>query len=238
MNAPEPMNSFEAARRRQLIEATMDTLAEVGFRAASLGEIARRAGVSQGLFAHYFGDKDGLLEATLRFMAARLARATASRMRAAKTPLERVLAVSEAALADEEFDPRTSAVWLAFWGQIMHSAAYRRVQSIYQRRMRANLRHGLRELVPAEKVELTAVLIAATLDGLWLQSHSAPPRADAAARARDTVKRLILVLIGDAGADQAQGERAAIAAAITAQRAALAHLEDALRASEFVDDAR
>ena len=122
--------SDEAARRRQLIEATIETLAEVGFNAASLSEIARRAKVSIGLFAHYFGDKDGLLEATLRFMAARLARSTASGLRAATTRRERLFAVCEAALADEEFDRRTGAVWLAFWGQMAHSDRYQRVQRI------------------------------------------------------------------------------------------------------------
>lgn len=195
MNAPEPADSFEAARRRHLIEATIETLADVGFKAASLAEIARRANVSTGLFAHYFGDKDGLLEATLRFMAARLGRSTAARLRAATSPRDRLLAVAEAALAEEEFDRRTSAVWLAFWGQIMHSAPYRRVQSIYQRRMLSNLRHGLAGLVPPERADAAARLIAATIDGLWLQSHATEGAHDGR-QARATVRDLVDVLIG------------------------------------------
>ncbi len=237
MNAPEPIQTFEAARRRQLIEATIETVSEVGFRAASLGEIARLANVSPGLFAHYFGDKDGLLEATLRFMAGRLARATAARMRAAPSPLERVMAVHESALAEEEFEPRTSAVWLAFWGQIMHSEPYRRVQSIYQRRMRSNLRHGLRSLVAADKVASHAVLIAATIDGLWLQSHASRRKRDDGSRARAAVRSLIVILIGDR--DEAdirispEIERAQITNDVTNalrdQRRALARLEAAAR---------
>nr|WP_246482616.1 transcriptional regulator BetI [Methylopila capsulata] len=196
----EPMRSFEAERRRHLIEATIETVSDVGFKAASLGEIARRAGVSQGLFAHYFGDKDGLLEATLRFMAARLARATAARLRAALTPLERVLAVPESALAPEEFDPRTSAVWLAFWGQIMHSEPYRRVQSIYQQRMRANLRYGLRPLVDPARLEISVSFIAATIDGLWLQSHSTGVVRSDGSEARSIVRELVTLLITREGA--------------------------------------
>jgi betaine-aldehyde dehydrogenase len=167
--------SDEAARRRQLIEATIETLAEVGFNAASLSEIARRANVSTGLFAHYFGDKDGLLEATLRFVAARLARSAASGLRAAATRRERLFAVCEAALADEEFDRRTGAVWLTFWGQMAHSDRYQRIQGIYERRMLSNLRHALHGLVPEDRVGLCAVLIAAGIDGLWLRSHTAKP---------------------------------------------------------------
>ncbi len=74
----------ELMRREQLIRATIDSIADVGFAACTLGEIAKRAGVSPGLFAHYFGDKEGLLEATLRSMAARLGRAAAARLHAAR----------------------------------------------------------------------------------------------------------------------------------------------------------
>lgn len=215
------LGSFEAARRLHLIEATIETLGELGFRAASLGEIARRAKVSPGLFAHYFGDKDGLLEATLRFMAARLTRATAQRMRAAPSALDRVLAVSEAALAPEEFDPRVSSVWLAFWGQLSHSEPYRRVQSIYQRRMRSNLRHGLRALVAQERVESCATLIAATIDGLWLQSHSDQIRWGDSAAARATVRDLAETLIAAHGLSAAPG-----APPVSAPIAATAHVSD------------
>src|SRR5205807_10530648 len=67
----------EEARRVQLVEVTIDSLAEVGYVGTTLAEIARRAGVSPGLVAHYFDDKDGLLEAAFRT----LARTLAARMR-------------------------------------------------------------------------------------------------------------------------------------------------------------
>ncbi|MCS0497615.1 betaine-aldehyde dehydrogenase [Ancylobacter sp. MQZ15Z-1] len=160
----------EDVRRRQLIEATIDSLAEIGFNASTLAQIARRAGVSPGLVAHYFGDKDGLLEATLRSLSLRLYRATASRLRVAHGPRARVQALIDANLAPEEFDQRTSSVWLAFWGQVLHSERLRRVQRVYQARMLANLRHDLRELVVAGEVHRLAITIAAVIDGLWLRS--------------------------------------------------------------------
>ncbi|WP_058619575.1 transcriptional regulator BetI [Methylobacterium indicum] len=201
MNRQETLQSFEAVRRRHLIEATIETLAEVGFKAASLSEIARRANVSTGLFAHYFGDKDGLLEATLRFMAARLARATAARLAEAATRRDRLFAVGDAALADEEFDRRTSAVWLAFWGQITHSRRFQRVQHVYQRRMVTNLSHALRGLVPEDCVATYATMISAMIDGLWLRSHVAAGGDGSdgdAAQARRTVHALIDGLLAGA----------------------------------------
>jgi betaine-aldehyde dehydrogenase len=168
---PEPRRrESEDVRRRQLIEATIDSLAEVGFNASTLAQIARRAGVSPGLVAHYFGDKDGLLEATLRFLASRVARGTAAKLNTARTARERVLAVVDANLAPEEFDQHTGSVWLAFWGQALHSERLRRVQKVYQTRMLSNLRHGLKAMVAPDDAGRISIAIAAMIDGLWLRS--------------------------------------------------------------------
>ena len=179
----------EDVRRRQLIEATIESLADVGFAACTLMDIARRAGVSPGLVAHYFGDKEGLLEATLRHLAGRLARLVSIRLAQARTPRERIQAVIDANLAPEEFDRRTASVWLAFWGQVIHSARFKRVQNVYQRRMLSNLRHGLKQIVPAREAQSIAIAIAAVIDGLWLREtlaaegepHGAGARAIATA---------------------------------------------------------
>ncbi|WP_029076475.1 transcriptional regulator BetI [Kaistia adipata] len=160
----------EDARRLQLIEATIESLADVGFAACTLMDIGRRAGVSPGLVAHYFGDKEGLLEATLRHMAGRISRLVSQRLVEAHSPRARVQAVIDANLAPEEFDRRTASVWLAFWGQVIHSARFRRVQNVYQKRMLSNLRHALRQMVPARDAEHLAVTIASIIDGLWLRA--------------------------------------------------------------------
>jgi betaine-aldehyde dehydrogenase len=165
-----PRDEGEEARRIQLVEVTIDSLAEVGFVGTTLAEIARRAGVSPGLVAHYFGDKDGLLEATFR----RLARIIAVRMRSvlalAHTPRERVQAVIDANLAPEEFDKRTGTAWLAFWGQVLHVRGLKRVQTAYQKRMLSNLRSDLRQIIPGEEARSLAAMIAAMIDGVWLRA--------------------------------------------------------------------
>jgi betaine-aldehyde dehydrogenase len=175
----------EDSRRRQLIEATIETLAEEGFVATTLAEIGARARVSPGLIAHYFEDKDGLLEATLRNLSRRLARGVSARLGAARTPRERVQAVIDATLAPEEFEPRTCSVWLAFWGQVIHSKRLRRVQRIYQNRMLSNLRHALKQIVPEPEAQRIAIGLAAMIDGLWLRATlSSPHESDSrAARA-------------------------------------------------------
>jgi betaine-aldehyde dehydrogenase len=163
------ITSGDDRRRRQLIEMTIDSLAEKGFVGTTLAEIAGRASVSTGLVAHYFGDKNGLLEATFRALASRLRESLLARLVEADGPRERLWAVIDANLAPEEFDQRTSTVWLAFWGQVLHAPHLGRIQRVYQRRMLSNLRHALRSLVPdAENAQLSA-MIAAMIDGVWLR---------------------------------------------------------------------
>ena len=160
----------EDARRVQLIEVTIDSLAEVGYVGTTLAEIARRAGVSPGLVAHYFGEKDGLLEAAFRKLARLVAMNARGRLALARTPRARVQAIIDANLGPENFDKRTGIAWLAFWGQVLHVEGLRRVQTAYQRRMLSNLRSDLRRMIPGEAARSLAAMIAAMIDGVWLRA--------------------------------------------------------------------
>ena len=160
----------EEQRRRQLIAVTIDSLAEVGYVGSTLAQIAQRAGVSPGLVAHYFGDKDGLLEATFRTLARRIADQVHQRLQLATTPRGRVQAIIDSNLGPEEFDQRTGSAWLAFWGQVPHEPGLMRVQRAYQRRMLSNLRHALGHLLPQELSQSLASMIAAMIDGVWLRA--------------------------------------------------------------------
>jgi betaine-aldehyde dehydrogenase len=163
-------DDLEDARRRQLVEVTIDSLAEVGYVGSTLAQIAQRADVSPGLVAHYFGDKDGLFEATFRTLSRRIAERMQAKLRLARTPRGRVQAVIDANLGPEEFDQRTGTAWLAFWGQVLHVEGLKRVQTAYQRRMLSNLQHALKWLLPDEEAVRLASMIAAMIDGVWLRA--------------------------------------------------------------------
>ncbi|MFO1467454.1 MAG: betaine-aldehyde dehydrogenase [Steroidobacteraceae bacterium] len=160
----------EEGRRQQLIDVTLDSLAEEGFSGSTLQVIARRARVSAGLVAHYFGDKDGLLDAAFRSLSRRVADQVRQRLKVAGTPRERIQAVIDGNLAPGEFDRRTGTAWLAFWGQALQSRGLRRIQSAYQRRMLSNLRSALGQLMPVADAQRFAGLIAALIDGVWLRA--------------------------------------------------------------------
>ena len=77
-----PKVGMQPIRRRQLINATLEAINEVGMHDATIAQIARRAGVSTGIISHYFKDKNGLLEATMRDITGQLRDAVLSRMAA------------------------------------------------------------------------------------------------------------------------------------------------------------
>ena len=77
-----PKVGMEPIRRQQLIQATMAAIHEVGLADATIMRIARHAGVSAGIISHYFGGKDGLLEATMRQIQHDLGQAVAARRKA------------------------------------------------------------------------------------------------------------------------------------------------------------
>jgi len=166
----KPPHSIEETRRRQLIEVTIDSLAEVGFVGTTLAQIASRAGVTPGLVAHYFDDKDGLLDAAFRSLARRVGMQVRRRLRQVSTPRGRIQAVIDANLSPEEFERRTGTAWLAFWGQVLHLPRLKRIQSVYQRRTLSNLRSSLRKLVPPDEAHSLAAMIAAMIDGVWLRA--------------------------------------------------------------------
>jgi AcrR family transcriptional regulator len=63
VTAPEPLkveNTPESAKRRQIIEGARAVFLAQGFDAASMGEIARQAGVSKGTLYVYFDSKERL----------------------------------------------------------------------------------------------------------------------------------------------------------------------------------
>src|SRR5919109_4630275 len=62
------------ARRQQLIEATIDSLAKRGYSETTMADVADGAGLSRGIVNFHFESKEKLLVATLQYMADEYAR--------------------------------------------------------------------------------------------------------------------------------------------------------------------
>ena len=61
----KPLSFIEAARRKQIVDTAIKTIADRGYQRTSLAEIAREAGISKGVISYHFDGKDNLVEAVL-----------------------------------------------------------------------------------------------------------------------------------------------------------------------------
>lgn len=176
-----PKVGMEPIRRQQLIRATMAAIDEVGLADTTVMRIARHAGVSAGIISHYFGGKDGLLEATMRQILHDLGEAVAARRRALAAPSPRA---HLGAIIDGNFDRSqvtgpVAKTWLAFWASSMHTPRLQRLQQVNDRRLYSNLCNQFCRLMPRDQARQAARGLAAMIDGLWLRGALTPAGLDA-----------------------------------------------------------
>ena len=113
------------ARRRQLIQATIASIAELGLHDTTLTAVTRRAGLSHGTVNFHFKSKERLLVETLRF----LTDEHRDRWRSALECGDRGPAETLAAMIAVDFEPEVCnetrlAVWFAFWGELSFRPLY------------------------------------------------------------------------------------------------------------------
>lgn len=186
-----PKIGMEIVRRRQLINATIAAIHEEGLANATISQISRRAGLSGGIVAHYFQDKAGLLEATMRSLAEDLRRGVVDHLSRAHGPEARVFAVIDANFAPEQFRPEVVTVWLSFWSHLPNAPRLARIHRIYERRMNSNLLHALKQLLPRAEAQHLTNGLAALIDGLWLRCALTGGAIQAEA-ARDTARDYVV----------------------------------------------
>jgi TetR/AcrR family transcriptional regulator, transcriptional repressor of bet genes len=191
---------MEEIRRRQLIEATIASIHDVGFSESSVSRIAAKAGVSAGIVHHYFEDKGELLEATLRQLGANLSISVIRRLRAAKNAGHRLMAVVDGNLGPELFTPAAVSAWLAFWSQVPTHPNLARIQTVIIRRLHSNLVHALRPFLREPEVQHVAHDLACLIDGIWLRAAlnpAGPNGADARRAAIEFITNRLSIKIGE-----------------------------------------
>ena len=162
---------MQPIRRSQLIHATLEAVDQVGMGDASIALIARLAGVSNGIISHYFQDKNGLLEATMRHLMSALSQAVGERRKALKDdePRSHLRAIIEGNFDSSQVNGPAMKTWLAFWATSMHQPSLRRLQRINDHRLYSNLCCEFRRVLPLAQARAAARGLAALIDGLWLR---------------------------------------------------------------------
>ncbi|HVJ40538.1 MAG TPA: TetR family transcriptional regulator C-terminal domain-containing protein [Dongiaceae bacterium] len=161
------------ARRQDLIQGTIKSIASLGFNNSTVQTICEAAGLSRGLIGHYFKGKDDLLLEAFRHQTAQADEDTRQAIRAVgDDPLQRLLAATSVTFTRPANSRENALVWLAFCGVApwnasmneLHSRLYRRYRSWIQRMMeQAAAERGIE--IDAKRAALT---YAQMVDGFYI----------------------------------------------------------------------
>jgi TetR/AcrR family transcriptional repressor of bet genes len=186
-------------RRAELIEATLQSLAERGPGAVSVRDVAKRAGVSPGLLRHHFGGFSNLLAEAYGQVVARVdAALDAALLDAGEDPERRLRAFLEASFSEAIVNRDLLSAWLSFWGLVRAdpeiAAKHGETYVAYRQRIEGLLAGVATARGRALDLRPAGIGLAALLDGLWLELCLDPDsftRAEAIEIARGWVEAMV-----------------------------------------------
>ncbi len=115
-----------AKRRDEIAQVACQVVADHGFEQATVARIARAAGYTTGMVAHYYDSKQDIILAALRLMLLRIEqRLTRER----ETDEANLLEVLSEALAVDSQRFTECAFWMAFWGQVSADKKLKRLNA-------------------------------------------------------------------------------------------------------------
>lgn len=124
-SAPVSRDTLRAQRRRELIESTMDSIAERGFAETTLAKVAKGAGLSRGIVNFHFQSKEALLVETLQYLSRDYRNHWQVAFEACPNDaVARLVAIFRADFDAAICTPRNIAVWFAFWGEAKSRPVY------------------------------------------------------------------------------------------------------------------
>lgn len=165
-----PRVGYEPIRRQQLIEATLKSVAELGLHATTINSISQRAELSAGIISHYFGNKNGLIEASVRYLLTPLKTELLANINEQTSPRDRLMLIVESNFSVVQKQSHITKSWLSFWAHSMHDPQLHRLQRVNAKRLHSNLLFSFKKLLPLKQAQEAADLAAAMIDGLWLRT--------------------------------------------------------------------
>ena len=163
-----PKLGMEPIRRAALVKATIDEIGANGSLDVTVSQIAKRAGMSSALAHHYFGGKEQIFLAAMRHTLSVYAAEVRGALIMADTPRERLEAIIRAGFGTSNFRREVIAAWLNFYVLAQTSSEAKRLLTIYQRRLHANLMFNLRPLL-GDDAQDAAYRIGGLIDGIYLR---------------------------------------------------------------------
>ncbi|KRO97035.1 MAG: hypothetical protein ABS24_10685 [SAR92 bacterium BACL26 MAG-121220-bin70] len=169
-----PRSLSKQARRKQLIEATIQCIADKGLSGTTMADVTQRAGLSLGIVNLHFQSKEKLLIETLNFISDEYTSGLNKIFNNQRLNTEqKILAHINFDFSREIIDRNKLAVWFAFWGETKSRPAYFSICASYIMEIANNLTNLfalLKQQGDYTEVdpELVCTCYTALSDGLWL----------------------------------------------------------------------
>jgi len=190
-------------RQQQLIDATLMSVERHGLQHTTINTISAMAGMSSGIISHYFGGKQGLIEAALKYLLDQLKQALLSRISGQNlSPIERLSMIVEANFTELQRSSAATKTWLSFWSQAMHEPGLARLQNINSQRLYSNLLFCFKQLLPSIAAINAAKQTAAVIDGFWLRSALSSTPEEEFKQAQNLSKAFINTVLTQYGENQ------------------------------------
>lgn len=165
-----PLTPISEVRRQELLDAAFRVILRDGLEGATTSSIAEEAGASKGMVHFYFPSKRSLILAALRASHAHRAREVTIRLRAARTPQQRLAAFIDVTLGPDHLNHKQCAVWIAFTARALSDPDFARLLNVIRRRERSMLHHVLRQMLPESEAQKLLLKLRATIEAcrLWV----------------------------------------------------------------------
>ncbi|HNP36186.1 MAG TPA: TetR family transcriptional regulator C-terminal domain-containing protein [Woeseiaceae bacterium] len=170
--------------RRDLITATIDSIAKDGFAETTLEKVSKRAGVSRGLVNFHFISKEKLLIETLE----QLSEEYAASWRKALDDADDDPVSQLVALIESDFHPRVCsrkkiAVWYAFLGEARSRPTYTKVCQSWDKRFSTVMESTCKNVAALGDYDhvdhvVAARALGALIDSLWRELMLSPKTFD------------------------------------------------------------
>ena len=198
-----PNEGLHERRRRELIVATMETIAAHGLSGTTVARVADCAGLSVGIIGFYFEGKNALLLATLQHLVESYERAWREAIAGAEEdPARQLEALIDATFDASLCDIRTVSAWNAFWGEAMGGLLYKVIGRAGDDQCLRDIRQTIEELVPEGQYEgvdcrCVAETIYIMTFGHWHVAHNEAERYDLLLARKTFVDYLLYIFPGE-----------------------------------------
>ncbi len=195
------VHASDKDRRSELINATIETIADFGLSDLTLAKVASHAGLSPGIVNFYFDSKKQLLIDTLSFLEDEFNEVLSEHILNCRSARDRLKAIVCANFDKRVFSKKKIAVWYAFWGESQARQDYRAVCGRSDDATGRTIRDLYAEILSSDHsdIEPSARGLEGVMEGLWQESLYGPgePNPDTAISLCDQYLNMTLDGAGD-----------------------------------------